>query len=487
MIANMIVVPFQEIELSDQLFDESDYDSDAAFGATYNEQPTSASLASDIRVPVGSSLPEQLALEWIAQVARSKGSGQPVRYRQLSSIGGITGPIRESLGDVSPAAEGRSGPGVRFCSAADIRRKDELLTNLGEDEYYEDYIDEGDSYAPFIKDLNADFEKLKRVRYGDNDHLNQELVKLVEEFEHMFSMTLAPEPAKLPPFKIILKDIAKWESSANRMPPRVQSRFKNEKIREFTADLIKTGINQHSQAEYYSQAVLAPKPHTNKEEWRFCQDFRNLNEASEFQSFPLPNTSHMFERIGAKRPKYFAVLDLTQGFHQIALSPESRRLTAYITHSGLMEYLRLPFGLKGAPRYFQQCLARIVLKDLLYVICELYIDDVIVFGETEEEFLANLRKVFERFVEYNIKVKPSKVRLGLTKVEYVGRELHYDGTTMQKEKTQKVLDFPLPEYVKPLRSFIGLAEYFRNHVYGDFSEVFATITTDGQHFREGQN
>jgi hypothetical protein len=185
--------------------------------------------------------------------------------------------------------------------------------------------------------------------------------------------------------------------------------------------------------------------------------------------------THMFDRIGAKRPKFFGVLDLTQGFHQIALSDASKRLTAFVTHEGLSEYTRISFGVKGAPPYFQQCIARIVLKGLLYEICELYIDDINVYGETEEEFLANLRKIYERFREYGIVVKPSKVQLGLSKIQYVGRELYHDSTKMQEEKTQTVLDFPLPDYVKQLRCFIGLAEYFRNHVIGDISEVMRPL------------
>ena len=104
-----------------------------------------------------------------------------------------------------------------------------------------------------------------------------------------------------------------------------------------------------------------------------------------------------------------------------------------------------------------------------------YVDDIIVFGATEAEFLANVEKIFSRLEQYNVYVKPSKVRLGLTKAEYVGREIHHDDTTMQDEKTQKVLDFPLPEYVKFLRSFIGLAEYFRNHIYGNFSAVMQPL------------
>ena len=89
--------------------------------------------------------------------------------------------------------------------------------------------------------------------------------------------------------------------------------------------------------------------------------------------------------------------------------------------------------------------------------CELYIDyDIHVVAETAEEFVENVIKIFERFRLYNIIAKPSKVRIGLTSVEYVGRELSHDGTRMQDGKIRKVLDFPVPEYFKQL----SLDEYF---------------------------
>ena len=168
----------------------------------------------------------------------------------------------------------------------------------------------------------------------------------------------------------------------------------------------------------------------------------------------------MFDRIGTKRAKLLGIIDLTQGFYQIALSPEVRRAPAFITYNGVRQYTRLPFGIKGGPSWFQQHIAHTVLKDYLYDICELYIDDIIVTRDTEEEFIENVIKIFERYRQYNIKAKPSKVKLRLTSVDNVGRELSHDGTRMQDEKTRKALDFPLPEYVKQLSSFIGLAEYF---------------------------
>ena len=95
----------------------------------------------------------------------------------------------------------------------------------------------------------------------------------------------------------------------------------------------------------------------------------------------------MFDRLGTKKAKFSGIIDLTQGFHQIALSPEARRASAFITFSCVRHYTRLPFGMKGGPSWFQQHIARTVLKDYLYVIRELYIDDIIVTGDTEDEFI----------------------------------------------------------------------------------------------------
>ena len=235
--------------------------------------------------------------------------------------------------------------------------------------------------------------------------------------------------------------------------------------------LLEQGIITPSKAEYYSQVILAVKPHTNRTEWRFCVDYRNLNLLTKSHSWPLPNTKHMFERLGAHQCTYFAVMDFTMGFHQIAMSMMSRVLTAFITFSGIYEFVRVPFGPKNGPSYYQQQIAGVVLSGLIYIICDLYIDDCIVHGKNKDDFLLNLRKVFDRFRKHKIVLKPKKCKFGLTTIEYVGRVLTKDGTTMRDETTAKVLDFPLPLYWKQLRGFLGLVNYFRDHIYGNHSEV----------------
>jgi hypothetical protein len=83
--------------------------------------------------------------------------------------------------------------------------------------------------------------------------------------------------------------------------------------------------------------------------------------------------------------------------------------------------------LKSAPAFFQAAMQQTVLADMLYQICEVYLDDIIVFAETENELLANLEKIFSRLEEYNITLNPEKVKIGLRSVEYVGHVIDYEG------------------------------------------------------------
>jgi hypothetical protein len=110
----------------------------------------------------------------------------------------------------------------------------------------------------------------------------------------------------------------------------------------------------------------------------------------------------MLYRLGDKKPKYFAVFDLTSGYYQAPISANSR--TAFMTWNGVYEWRRLPMGLKGAASYFQRVMSTHVLGGLINVLCELYLDDLIIHGSTEEEFLNNMKKVLERLKEIQTNV-----------------------------------------------------------------------------------
>ncbi len=111
---------------------------------------------------------------------------------------------------------------------------------------------------------------------------------------------------------------------------------------------------------------------------------------------------------------------------------------------GLYQWTRVAMGLKRSGPYFKRSLSNTILAGLVYHICELYIDEVLIHGRDIGSFLANVRKVFERLREFNVAVNPAKTKLGLAEVEYVGHVVSATGTSFTEEKRLKVLKFPLP-------------------------------------------
>ena len=195
-----------------------------------------------------------------------------------------------------------------------------------------------------------------------------------------------------------------------------------------------------------------------------CVDYRNMNNCTDPASWPIPNIEQMLRRIGSKHGKYFATMDLTQGYHQASVAKGSRIYTAFILFCGLYQFTRLPFGPKRAPSYFQEQMASVVLAGLLYFICELYLDDITVYRSTEAEFITNLRTVFVRLVSHNIVLKPVKCFFGFEEVEWVGKVISSEGLKMSRKRTQSLFDFPLPIFFKQLKSFLGFVNYFRDFI-----------------------
>ena len=256
-------------------------------------------------------------------------------------------------------------------------------------------------------------------------------------------------------------DLAKWQVSSNSGPPRHQTGPKQVETTKQIQTLLASNVILDSQAQFYSQVHLHPKPNGA---WRFCLDFRFLNLASKGMGWPIPNIQQMMQRLGQKRSKYYAKIDLTHGYHQAPMHANSRLYTAFITFMGVFEWLRVPMGLKGAPSYFQAVLASIVLPGLIYVICELYIDDLIVHGRTKEEYLFRLEEVFKRFKKHRLIANPNKCFFGLPEVEFVGHTINQEGMSFSREKIEKVLCIPEPIYGKEMKSFLGVAGYFHDHI-----------------------
>ncbi|MCG8077014.1 MAG: hypothetical protein JAY75_12315, partial [Candidatus Thiodiazotropha taylori] len=155
---------------------------------------------------------------------------------------------------------------------------------------------------------------------------------------------------------------------------------------------------------------------------------------------------------------------------QIEIQASDRPITAFaIPGSGLWQFRVLPFGLINAPSVFERLMEK-VFAGLTYKSLLIYLDDIIIFSKTFETHLNDLREVFERLKAANLKLSPEKSRFFCKEVTFLGHRVSSDGISTDPEKVQSIRDWPKPTNVKEVRSFVGLASYYRK-----FCPSFASI------------
>ena len=142
---------------------------------------------------------------------------------------------------------------------------------------------------------------------------------------------------------------------------------------------------------------------------------------------------------------HFSSMDLKSGFWQVKMVPESQPYTAFtVGNLGFYEFTQMPFGLCNVPATFQRLMQN-TLGKLNLTYCIIYLDDVIVFGCTEEEHLEHLRVVFEHFKEFNLKLKPSKCNLFQSEIIYLAHHVSKEGMHPSKDNMCTIEEFPMPE------------------------------------------
>ena len=235
-------------------------------------------------------------------------------------------------------------------------------------------------------------------------------------------------------------------------------------IEDLTEDMLQQGVIQHSHSPWASPVVLVKKRDGSV---RFCVDYRRLNSVTKMDVFPLPRIDDTLELLS--KAKYFTTLDLASGYWQVEMNPDSQEKTAFVTHSGLYEFKKMPFGLCNAPATFQR-LMEAVLQGLARRTCMIYLDDILVFSETFEEHVSRLEEVFDRLRRAGLRLKPKKCTFVRPEVHYLGHVVSAGGIAVDPAKVEAIENFAPPTNPKSLRSFLGLASYYRRFV-PSFSKV----------------
>jgi hypothetical protein len=211
---------------------------------------------------------------------------------------------------------------------------------------------------------------------------------------------------------------------------------------------------------------------SGKKKWRICVDFRKLNEITIGDSYPLPNIQDILDKLG--RARYFTALDCASGYLQVPIAEGDRHKTAFSTANGHYEFKRMPFGLKSAPSTFQRMMNN-VLSELIGDRCLVYMDDILIIGETLKEHNTKLRAVFQKLREFNLKIEPDKCEFLKEELNYLGHIVTPEGVIPDGNKIKAVVEFPTPKTQKDIRSFLGLAGYYRKFIV-DFSAIARPLT-----------
>jgi hypothetical protein len=205
---------------------------------------------------------------------------------------------------------------------------------------------------------------------------------------------------------------------------------------------------------------------------RLCVDYRPLNACTVKNKYPLPCIDILFDQlIGAQ---VFSKIDLRSGYHQIKIREEDISKTAFSTRYGLYEYMMMSFGLTNAPAHFMYLMNSVFMEELDKFVV-VFIDDILVFSKSKKEHEEHLRVVLQRLCDHQLYAKFSKCEFWLTEVQFLGHVVSSEGISVDPSKVREVLDWKPPRTVHQVRSFLGLAGYYRRFIL-NFSKIIKPIT-----------
>ena len=232
-------------------------------------------------------------------------------------------------------------------------------------------------------------------------------------------------------------------------------------------DMLEEGILQESYSPWNSPMFLVPKKDGT---YRVVVNFRRVNSVTIPDHYPLPVLSDILQSIG-KDNTVFSTLDLKSVFWQIFLEENSRKVTAFSTPKGHYEYVRCPMGLRNSPLTCQSLINSLFqgqIGDGLFV----YLDDLILVSQDIDTHLSKLSLVLQKFADAGLKLNLSKCKFLRSRIEFLGHVVDKDGIHTTHDKIKAVQNFPTPKTTDNVRSFLGLAGYYRA-----FIRNFATIAS----------
>ena len=297
-----------------------------------------------------------------------------------------------------------------------------------------------------------------------NDEQKQKLRNLIKKYRNAFAVD-DTELGRTHVYRHKLK------LKPGAQPPRPKLYQTNAKDREIIKkhldDMLANDIIKPvSEGVFSSPTLLVPKKDGGL---RYCADLRDMNKILEEDVYPLPLIRNIIDALGTSKATIYSIVDLRSAFWQIEVHPSSQKYLTINTHMGRFAFKVLPFGLHSSPSAFQR-LMNTVLRGILWDFAIPFLDDVVIFSPDPVSHLFHLEEVFKRLTEAGLKLKPQKCQFGVSYIKYLGHNIGKKGIAPFEEKVKAVKDFVTPTTITQIKSFLGLANYYRKFIK-DFSKL----------------
>jgi len=344
-----------------------------------------------------------------------------------------------------------------FTSDSDAIPESSSESGSNEDAFVIMHIDEVEEKDSKEKEVSQQIEE--KTKHLD-DKLKRRVRGLLEK-EGLIALSLDDlRPSKVPvKHSFELKDYTPIYHKPRRMPPT-----HNVIVKAEIEKMLRAGIIRPISSEWSFPVVIATKKDGKP---RFCIDYRLLNQRMFADRWPLPKQLEIFDEM--KSAVVFTGLDFFTGYWQFLMALECATYTTFTCRYGTYAWNVMPMGLMNAPSTFQRAMDKL-LGDLPFV--RVYLDDIIVFSESIEEHLEHLEVVLDRISKYNLKIKIAKCHFLQPEIELLGHLVSAEGVKVDPKKIEKIQNIPIPTNVTEVRSFLGLAGYYRRFIYN-----FAGIAT----------
>ncbi|KAI3797484.1 hypothetical protein L1987_32741 [Smallanthus sonchifolius] len=206
--------------------------------------------------------------------------------------------------------------------------------------------------------------------------------------------------------------------------------------------------------------------------FRMCIDYRELNKLTIKNRYPLPRIDDLFDQLQGST--CFSKIDLRSGYHQLRVREEDIPKTAFRTRYGHYEFTVMPFGLTNAPAVFMDLMNR-MCKPYLDKFVIVFIDDILIYSKTEEEHEQHLRLILDLLRTEQLYAKFSKCEFWLKEVQFLGHVVNKKGIHVDPAKIEAVKNWSAPQTPTEVRSFLGLAGYYRRFI-SNFSKIAVPLT-----------